>query len=124
MAIPGASYSVLLFRNLEDNELKAWYINLEEPLHRSRLGYDFFDLFLDIIVSPDLAEWYWDDEDELEEAVNIGLIAKEKVSEMYTEGNKAVNWLQSGKSPFNEWENWQPNPSWMVPVIPEGWDII
>ena len=48
LSIPGAFYSVLLFWN-EDNSLRAWYINLEEPLHRTSQGFDYIDLFLDIL---------------------------------------------------------------------------
>jgi hypothetical protein len=31
----------------------AWYVNLQEPFRRSRLGFDTQDLELDVVVSPD-----------------------------------------------------------------------
>jgi predicted RNA-binding protein associated with RNAse of E/G family len=102
----------------------SWYVNLEEPLRRTAQGFDYLDQFLDVIVKPDLSGWHWKDEDELEEAVSLGLVSKEKAAVMYIEGDRVVAWLQSGKSPFSGWEKWRPDPSWQVPVLPEGWDKI
>ena len=117
LSIPGSFYSVLLFWN-EDNSLRVWYINLEEPLHRTPLGFDYIDLFLDIIAEPDLSSWRWDDEDELREAVDRGLVSKQTSDMLYSEGRKVIEWIQSGNSPFNEWETWRPDPSWQLPVLP------
>jgi hypothetical protein len=119
LSIPGAFYSVLIFWN-EDNSLRAWYINLEEPLYRTTHGFDYIDLFLDIIAEPDLSSWRWDDENELEEAVKRGLVTGETSDMLYSEGGKAIEWLQSGNSPFNEWETWRPDPAWQIPVLPEN----
>ncbi len=123
LAVPEAYYSVLLLRNT-DGSLYEWYINLEEPLRRTGLGFDYEDNILDIGIKPDLSSWRWKDEDELTEAVELGLVSQEKAAALYVEGEKAVKWLLSGKSPFNEWINWQPDPSWQVPVLPKGWDKI
>jgi uncharacterized protein len=117
LSIPGAFYSVLLFWN-EDNSLRVWYINLEEPLHRTPLGFEYIDLFLDIIAEPDLSRWRWDDESELQEAVQRGLVSKQTSDMLYSEGRKVIEWIQSGNSPFNEWETWRPDPSWQLPVLP------
>lgn len=117
LSIPGAFYSVLLFWN-EDNSLRAWYINLEEPLYRTPQGFNYIDLFLDIIAEPDLSSWRWDDEDELSEAVERGFVLKQTSDMLYSEGRKVIEWIQSGDSPFNEWETWRPDPSWQLPVLP------
>ncbi len=124
LVIPGTGYSVILFKDSKDYILLTWYINLEDPLGRIGLGYDSIDLLLDITVSPDLSEWHWHDEDELEEAVSAGLISSFKTKALYTEGERVVTWLQSGKSPFNGWGKWRPDPSWQIPVLPDGWDIV
>lgn len=116
LSIPGAFYSLLLFWN-EDNSLRAWYINLEEPLYRTPHGFDYVDLFLDIIAEPDLSNWRWDDEDELEEAVQRGLVSKQTSDMLYSEGRKAIEWVQSGNSPFNEWKTWRPDPVWQIPGL-------
>jgi predicted RNA-binding protein associated with RNAse of E/G family len=124
LSIPGSHYSVLIFRNPEDGSQQSWYINLEDTIRCTVLGYDYIDQLLDIILSPDLSTWHWKDENELDEAVRFGLITAEKAAAMRTEGKKTVKWLQSGISPFNGWEDWRPNPSWQIPTLPVGWDII
>jgi hypothetical protein len=35
-----------------------WYVNLEQPQRRSRLGFDFEDRLLDVFVEPD-GRWRW-----------------------------------------------------------------
>ena len=82
-------------------------------------GFEYIDLFLDILAEPDLSSWRWLDEDELKAAVEHGSVSSATSDMLYTEGKKAIEWLQSGKSPFNEWETWQPDPVWQNPVLPE-----
>ena len=124
LKIQDKGYSIIIFWNANDNSHELWYVNLEEPFRKTKIGYDCTDYFLDVLISPDLSEWRWDDEDELAEAVKAGLITNKQSSELYIEGEKAVKWLQSGKSPFNGWGKWQPGPSWGIPVLPAGWDIV
>ena len=123
MTIPGSYYSVLIFRNT-DGSVRQWYINLEDPLRRMETGFDYIDQMLDITAVPNFATWQWKDADEVEEAIGLGIITSEKAAGMRVEGEKVINWLQSGKSPFNGWEKWRPNPTWEVPVLPAGWDTI
>jgi hypothetical protein len=122
LSVPGAKYSVLIFRNT-DKTVSNWYINLEYPLTRTDRGFDYMDQILDIIVEPDLKTWYWKDEDEFQEAQELGLISPQEARALRAEGEKALKLLQSGKSIFNGWEHWKPDPSWKVPVLPDGWDV-
>jgi len=124
LTVPGSYFSIILFKNYKENRAYTWYINLEEPVVRTENGFDHIDLVLDAIVSPDFSEWRWDDEDELEVVVKAGLISASKAELLYVEGKKAVEMLQSGESIFNVWERWHPEPSWALPVLPAGWDII
>jgi predicted RNA-binding protein associated with RNAse of E/G family len=124
LTIPGADYSVLIFWDPPGMKHHSFYINLEEPLTRTALGFDFLDQFLDVIVKSDLSGWHWKDADELVEAVALGVVSKERAAAMRAEGEKVAKWLQSGKSPFNGWENWRPDPAWQTPVLPAGWDKI
>ena len=121
LSIPGASYSVIRLSNV-DGSLYQWYINLEEPLRQTDIGFDYQDNILDVVVQPNLTDWIWRDEDELEEVVAAGLLSKAKATALYAEGTAAVALLQSGKSVFNGWANWRPDPSWPVPALPPGWD--
>src|SRR3990170_92281 len=121
MKIPVANYSMEIYYNATDGSRRSWYINLEDPFRRTALGFDFLDQMLDIVASPDLSSWRRKDEDEFEEAVRIGVISPARANALRSEGEKAIAWLQSGKSPFNGWEKWRPDPSWAVPVLPKGW---
>jgi hypothetical protein len=123
MKIPGSYYSVYIFRSPIDNSIHGWYINLEEPLLRTEFGFELLDKMLDIVAPPDLRSWHWKDEEEFKEAIEIGLVSPEKANLLRSEGEKAIAWLQSGKSPFNQWAEWRPDPAWKVPVLPEGWDV-
>jgi predicted RNA-binding protein associated with RNAse of E/G family len=122
--IPGEDYSVLIFWDFPSMKHDIWYINLEDPLYRIPMGFEFNDLFLDVLINPDLSSWRWKDEDEFEEAIEIGLISPEKARIIRSKGEKVAKWIQSGTSPFNGWENWCPDPSWKVPILPDGWDRI
>lgn len=124
MTIPGTDSSVFISWNVNDGSHRLWYINLEDPLQRTPMGFDYMDQILDIVASPDPSEWQWKDENEFKEAVRFGLISSARAGILRREGEKAIAWLQSGKSPFNGWEKWRPDPSWAIPVLPAGWDII
>ncbi|MBI2849895.1 MAG: DUF402 domain-containing protein [Chloroflexi bacterium] len=127
LVIPGESYSVLIFRNEGDDSFRCWYINLEDPeapMHRTAVGFDCTDLLLDMVVEPNLKDWRWDDEDELQEAVESGLISQAKAKSLYAKGEEVRDLLMSGKSVFNGWEHWHPDRSWKAPTLPAGWDIL
>lgn len=124
LTIPNESYSVIAFWNLADNSFRCWYINLEEVAHRSSVGIDYTDMILDVIIQPNLKDWHWEDEDELREAMEEELITQEKAECLYTKGAQVRDMIISGKSVFNDWQYWRPDPTWTIPVLPEGWDII
>jgi len=124
LTVPGAAYSVLAFWNEGYGSLSHWYVNLEEPLRRTFIGFDYMDQLLDIIVSPDLSDWHWKDEDEFQKAQDLGLISPQKVRAMRSEGERAVEMLRSGKSPFSKWEHWCPDPAWPIPILSAEWDKI
>jgi predicted RNA-binding protein associated with RNAse of E/G family len=126
LTIPGESYSLLVFWNTSDNSLRHWYINLEDPenpMRRTGIGFNCFDQILDVIIQPNLKDWRWDDEEELQEAIKVGLISPEGAKSLYAKGEEIRDLIMSGKSIFNGWEHWKPDPSWNMPVLPEGWDI-
>jgi len=82
------------------------------------------DQILDIIVEPDLSSWFWKDEDEFQEAQELGLISPERAREMRADGERVVEMLLSGSSVFNGWEHWKPDPAWKTPTLPEGWERV
>src|SRR5439155_16362159 len=54
VAFPGLRYRLLGFWDDPHERIIRWYANLETPLARSRHGFTFTDLFLDVVISGDL----------------------------------------------------------------------
>jgi len=120
---PHTSYAVLLFLRPEGSP-DSWYVNLEEPLRRTELGFDTLDHELDVIVELD-GSWWWKDEDDLAEAIRRGVIPAEDELRMRADGERAVRRILDREPPFDrDWTAWRPDPSWPLPVLPEGWDRV
>ncbi|MGH2403951.1 MAG: DUF402 domain-containing protein, partial [bacterium] len=85
LTVPGEAHSVLLFWN-ESGQFVSWYIDLETPMSRMPLGFDYMDQMLDIVVAPDLSSWRWKDEDELQQCVRLGLWDATQATEARAEG--------------------------------------
>jgi hypothetical protein len=116
VARPGAAHS--LYHFYANGRFTHWYVNLEEPLRRSAVGWDTFDHKLDVVVSADRS-WRLKDEDELEAAARLGLLDADVVR---AEAKRVIasldEFLPSG------WESWRPDPAWRVPRLPPGWEVV
>ncbi|HET9672021.1 MAG TPA: DUF402 domain-containing protein [Actinomycetota bacterium] len=119
-AWPGIPYAVLLWTI---GERPVWYVNLEEPLARTPVGFDTIDHALDVLVELDGSSWSWKDEDELAEAIRDGLFTEEDAAGFRGWGERARDRILSGEPPFDrDWTDWRPDPAWPTPELPEGWD--
>jgi hypothetical protein len=97
----------------------GWYVNLEQPMTRTRVGFDYDDLLLDLWITPE-GDVRRLDEDEFARAVALGLVAPEPV---LREADRAVDDFRSRRPPFDAgWEEWLPDPAWTVPTLPANWD--
>lgn len=106
-------------------ELAYWYINLQEPLRRTQLGFDTRDNMLDIVVEPDLSAWQWKDEDHLAEAVQNGVLSTADAEAVRREGERVIQLIEAGTPPFDpEWGAWQPDAAWPIPALRPGWDEV
>jgi hypothetical protein len=122
---PGIAHSVDLMWETGQTNLECWYVHLQEPLRRTRVGFDTMDQLLDIVIYPDKSKWCWKDEDEFAEAVNIGLYSPEEAAKIKAEGERVIELLKGNRSPFcDKWESWSPPKDWGVPEFPPGWDQI
>ena len=120
---PGRHHSVLLLWTEGFREFLKWYVNLEDPLTHSAVGFDYLDQFLDIEIAPDLSAWNWKDEDELEDAVANGLMAPQRADLIRAEGIRVIETLDKKAPPFDEqWHLWRPDPQWESPGLSDGWD--
>jgi hypothetical protein len=122
-AWPGTPYSVLLWTAEVDR--RVWYVNLQDPLIRTTIGFDTVDHALDAVVELDRSSWRWKDEDELAEAVNDGLFTPAEAAGFRAWGERAVERILSREPPFDRnWDGWRPDPGWAVAELPEGWDRV
>jgi hypothetical protein len=109
-------------------EFRRWYVNLELPTVRwrdaSAAGVDTVDYDLDIVVDPDRA-WRWKDEDEF--AARLGerdLYWAAEESSVRAEGARLVKLVEAGEFPFDgTGTDFRPPADWAVPTaMPDGWD--
>jgi predicted RNA-binding protein associated with RNAse of E/G family len=123
IAEAGAAHSVYVTWG-KDGELVGWYVNLEEPWRESPFGFDTTDHLLDVWIDPDRG-WRWKDEDELAEAVELGLFTPAKADAIRAEGERAIERIEAWSTPFDEgWETWRPDPDWPLPELPDSWDAL
>jgi len=122
-AWPDTPYSVLLW-TAEDRR-RVWYVNLQDPLVRTPIGFDTVDHVLDVVIELDRSSWRWKDEEELAEAVRDGLFSEAEAADFHLWGERAVERVLAGEPPFDrDWEDWRPDPGWPVPELPDGWDTV
>jgi Protein of unknown function (DUF402) len=122
LTAPGLAHSVLLF--WRGGTFRSWYVNLESPLRRSAVGFDYLDQELDIVVEPDRS-WHFIDEDEFEEAQRLGVIGPDEAAAVRAEADRVIGRIERWEPPFCDgWEDWRPDPSWRPPELPEGWEAI
>jgi hypothetical protein len=115
---PGEAHSILLFFDRE-GRFKSWYVNIERPLRRSAVGFDYLDLELDVRVQAD-GSWRFEDEEELEEAQRLGVLDAAEAAEVRAEAQRVIE-----RWPFpTGWEGWRPDPAWEIPQLPGGWDHV
>ena len=122
---PRRAHSILLWWEPGSWAFQGWYVNLELPMRRTALGFDYLDQVLDIVVAPDRSSWRWKDEDELLLALELGLISPTAASALRTEGERVMADLEANRPPFSDgWETWRPDPTWQPPGLPTGWDVV
>ena len=123
-AWPDTPYGVLLLQD-PDGSPRGWYVNIQAPLQRTPIGFDTVDHTLDVLISLDRSSWTWKDEDELAEAIALGLFTEVDAASFRYWGERAVEHLLLRLPPFDEtWEAWRPDPSWPMPELPSGWDAV
>jgi predicted RNA-binding protein associated with RNAse of E/G family len=122
-AWPDTPFAALAYR-YEGHEA-GWYVNLQDPLRRTAVGFDTRDHVLDVLVSSDGSGWRWKDEDELAEAVRLGLYSAQEAALFRAAGEAAVRRIRGGAPPFDrEWRDWRPDPAWGPLGLPPGWDAV
>ena len=122
-AWPDVSHAALAYWD-DDRSFLGWYINLQTPLTRTGIGFDYMDHMLDIEVQPD-GSWQLKDQEELEGWVRRGGITEADAHAIRQEAQRAIVRLETAQPPFDEpWNDWRPDPSWPVPQLAPGWDVV
>lgn len=125
LIVPNDAFSIYLMRNTHNKDMTCWYINLQEPIRRTSMGYDTMDHMIDIVVSPNMVRWKWKDVEEFATAEKAGVFTKEKACAIRSEGERAVQLLMNDRrSMYETWIDWHPNPRWEIPRLPYHWDEI
>lgn len=120
--VPDDSFSTYLMRDTITKELDCWYVNLQEPIRRTPIGFDTMDNMLDVVINPDMSAWRWKDDDEFAEAQKIGFYSAEKAREIWIEGERAVQLItKERRDLYKKWEMWQANPEWELPILSLEW---
>ena len=105
-----------------DRVFQGWYVNLQSKLCRTRLGFDFRDHQLDIIVEPD-RNWRWKDQDELDLAVELGCLTHAQSKAVREEGQLAVMEIERNSGLYSESiEQWCPEASLTRPKLRADWN--
>ncbi len=105
-----------------DGEFIGWYVNLQQPVRRSRGRFDTVDLVLDLVVAPDRS-WRLKDEDDFQQAITDGHLSAETGHRVRAEAERMIDVLAAFGSPFceSEWLGWRPPADWTIPPLPADW---
>jgi hypothetical protein len=123
--IPDSLWSLHVFWEEGLSAVKAWYINMDAPVSRSRFGFDSWDMFLDVVVSPDRQTWQYKDEDEFADVAAAGVFDEIGVDEIRTAAEEAIKMITENQKPFDDsWAGWRPDPTWAMPQLPNDWELV
>jgi predicted RNA-binding protein associated with RNAse of E/G family len=116
LGVADRAHSLSVLWDAEWN-FRSWYVDLQEPLRRTRLGFDTRDQALDVVVEPD-GTWHWKDEDHLAELTRLGAFTAAESAAIRAEGQRVID-----ARPWpTGWEEWRPDPAWSLPMLPPDWN--
>jgi hypothetical protein len=125
LIVPNEAFSTYLMWETGLKNLICWYVNLQEPIRRTSIGFDTMDNTLDVVISPDLSAWKWKDDDEFAAAQKAGFYSSEKAREIRAEGERAIKLITSERRAlYEKWAKWQANPDWEIPQLSPYWDKV
>jgi protein associated with RNAse G/E len=102
----------------QEGEFLCWYVNFQLPFVRTSIGVDTSDLHIDLIVRPDLT-YYWKDEDEYEQAQQLGLVEPEWERGIERGRDEVLSMINQRVGPFGrDWPAPDLNP---IPQLSAAW---
>ncbi len=123
---PGRAHAWVAFWHGADRRFDHWYVNFQRSLTRTRIGFDYLDQIIDLIVAPDLGGWRWKDRDDFDAAEKLGLISRDEAEAVRREAEDVVDMIRRRKLPFDHdaWARWQPSREWTPPTLARGWEDV
>jgi hypothetical protein len=119
---PGEAYSVWHFWDGPERRFAGWYLNLEEPFRRTRIGYDTQDLELDVWI-PATGRWRFKDEQQLAERILDERYTEAQAAATRALGDELGAMLDRGERWWDDrWTTFDPDPVWRAPAFPPGWE--
>ncbi|MEV4348906.1 hypothetical protein AB0J83_30990 [Actinoplanes sp. NPDC049596] len=111
-------FSLRLYRPIAGGPVQ-WGVDFERPVHETRIGFDTFDLLLDITLDQDLT-WKWKDSDEYEQARRLGVITDADHQRVERARDRAVAFVETRGGPLaTDWSSWEIPTDWTLPVLPD-----
>jgi hypothetical protein len=122
----GRGYAVIRTWLAHEGRFDGWYVNLEQPWPRTPVGFDTRDDVLDVTVSDDLSEWQLKDADELEFAVEVGVVTAIEAESIRAAAESAIDDIARRAWPFNDAAWWDALPSSTLrpAKLPDAWDAV
>jgi hypothetical protein len=119
---PGEAHSVDVFWSGPERRFAGWYFNLQDPYRRTPWVIDTLDHELDLWWAADSECYVWKDVEEFEQRLVEGRYPG-MGDAIRTEGRRIAGLLDAGQRWWDEtWASWQPDPMWLAPDLPDGWD--
>lgn len=119
---PALYFSVNAFyRPDDDHGLLRWYVNFERPARRTALGFDTFDLLVDLVVTPDLSAHAWKDEDEYAQGRRLGVVDDADHHGVQAAREQVLAMIADRSGPFAaapDWSAWRSAPDWPATELP------
>ena len=102
----------------QDGALRCWYVNFERPPAWHPAGWDTMDLALDLVVEPDGA-WRWKDEDEYAQCRRLGVVSDAEHAAVSLARDQAVALIEAGAGVFgvDPASPWLPDEGWPRPTL-------
>lgn len=109
---PDDPYAIWHFWEGTERDFAGWYVNFQEPLRRTEVGFDTLDQELDIWI-PSAGPWEWKDVELLEERVREGRFTPAEAAEIRANGDAMAAELDAGRRWWDEsWSRWEPDAAW------------
>lgn len=118
----GAAFAVMVRWRRSFDDFAGFYLNAQEPLRRTAIGFDSMDQTLDVLIDPHRSRVRVKDADELRDAARHGFFSAAEVAEIQAAARSATRMVLDRAPPFDEpWHLWRPDPAWRTPELPDSW---